>query len=368
MFFSGPSALDALNRRDIPAIEAGLGPETVAVIGLRDEMKVTSLAFRPDGRQVVLARDKQVNQDVRLGGVTLWDPTTRQETPLSDLRGVSSMAYSPDGKRLVVAGYGVQPSVGPSLIMWERISKDEMKSSTLLPAAGHDMHGITFSPDGSLFAYHEMPWYSGESKIQVWDVSKNQIIASVATGAVPIAPHSLKAGQVGHMFSRDGKKLIIAVTKAWNSPPIWKQWDFFAGKESTTFSQPWATSPVPQAVAFAPGGKRLATMVDSTVYLWDDDTQPRWSTNLVHSRPINGLAFAPDGKSLLTWDHVTAYHAGKPPAVITRWAVATGQKLSETPLPRIPSFIVPAHDGLHWAAGEGGKVYILRLTPPAGRP
>jgi WD40 repeat protein len=247
--------------------------------------------------------------------------------------------------------------------MWERISKNEVRSSTLVPAAGHDILGIVFSSDGRLFAYHELPWYNFEHKIHVWDVAKNQIVASVPTGGQEVRT----GNPVVHTFSPDGKKVIIAQARPGGNPTIWKQWDIFAGKEPASLTQPWVTGPVPQAVAFAPRGNGLATVVDSTVYLWDDATQSRWSTNLLHQRTVNGVAFAPDGKSLLTWDNTAAYHAGKP-AVITRWAVATGQKLSETALPRNPNFIVPANDGLHVAAGEGGKVYILRLTPPSGRP
>src|SRR5262249_5920758 len=148
LLFSTPLSLDGLNAKDIPAGEARLGKETVAVIGLRDNKKVMTLAFRPDGRQVALAREQRVNDDVRLGVVTLWDPATRQETELEDFRGVSSMAYSPDGKRLVVAGLGVHANLGPSIVMWERTNKNETKFITLLPAGGRDIHGITFSPDG----------------------------------------------------------------------------------------------------------------------------------------------------------------------------------------------------------------------------
>src|SRR5262249_32705324 len=132
----------------------------------------------------------------------------------------------------------------------------------------------------------------------------------------------------------------------------------------SSLTEPWATIQVPQGMAFAPRGKNLATVVDSTVFLWDDANQTRWSTNLLHQRPVNGIMFAPDGKSLLTWDHFSALHAGKQ-AIITRWEVATGQKLSETALPRVPTVIIAAPDGLHMAAIEGGKAYILRLTPPA---
>jgi serine/threonine-protein kinase len=362
LLFSGPSSLDALNAKDIPAGEERLGKETVAVMGLRNGMQVTALAIRPDGHQVALARAVRMGRDDKQGVITLWDPATRQETALQEeLRYVSSMAYSPDGKQLVAAGIGFQANLGPSMVMWERINKNENKFSTLLPAGGREFLGITFSPDGKLFAYHEVPWSNSDTKIHVWDVAKNQIVASLPTAGQMTQP----GAYVVHMFSSDGKRLIIGQVKPAGNPTIWKQWDIFGGKEPATLTQPWATVQPPQTVVFAPGGKGLATVVDSTVYFWEDASQPRWSTNLLHQRPVNGLAFAPDGKSLLTWDHISAYHAGRPPAVITRWEATTGKKLSETALPRVPSFIIPAHDGVHVAAIEGGKAYILRLTPPA---
>src|SRR5262249_1432891 len=154
-------------------------------------------------------------------------------------------------------------------------NKNETKFITLIPAGGRDILGINFSPDGRLFAYQELPWQNFETKIHVWDVAKNQAIASTTIGQA-VQPR----GQVGHMFSPDGKRLIIFETKPGNITPIWKQWDIAAGKEPTSLTQPWATVPVPQAVAFAPGSKNLATVVDSTVYLWDDVTQTRWNTNL----------------------------------------------------------------------------------------
>src|SRR5207245_2353966 len=126
---------------------------------------------------------------------------------------------------------------------------------------------------------------------------------SVPTGATPTGSVQ-RVGQVAQMiFSPDGKKLIMALVRPGNNPPIWKQWDISASKEPASLTQPWATLQVPQLVAFAPRGKNLATVVDATVFLWDDATQSRWGTNLLHQRPVNGLAFAPDGKSLLTWDH-----------------------------------------------------------------
>jgi WD40 repeat protein len=104
-----------------------------------------------------------------------------------------------------------------------------------------------------------------------------------------------------------------------------------------------------RAVAFSPGGCILATAAGWTVKLWD-----RYSRRLLAScksrRPVNGIAFTPDGRTLLT--------AGED-RLVRVWDAATGSAVTafDWGAGRLYSLAV-SPDGLTAAAGGEGCVAV----------
>jgi WD40 repeat protein len=103
---------------------------------------VTSLAFRPGGRQLAVGVGSTVQ---------LWNLGTGVSSPADELDAgarVSGVAYSPDGRSLVVAA-------GRTVQLWD-LGVSDPATSIANPAVLRDHGGpvtsVAFSPDGSRFA------------------------------------------------------------------------------------------------------------------------------------------------------------------------------------------------------------------------
>jgi WD40 repeat protein len=91
------------------------------------------------------------------------------------------------------------------------------------------------------------------------------------------------------------------------------------------------------AVAFAPGGKTLASgSFDRTVKLWDLATGKEQAT-LPHTGPVYALAWSPDGLTLATGSAAAPPSPGKTAAGQVRlWQVASGKETA----------LLPGHDAV----------------------
>ncbi len=106
-----------------------------------------------------------------------------------------------------------------------------------------------------------------------------------------------------------------------------------------------------QAIAFAPGGKQLATAGnDRTVRLWDVESGALIAV-LKQAYPVNGIDYAPDARTLVT--------AGTEGMVQT-WDVGTGKATGRFPASGYPLFgVAYAPDGRRFAAaGKDRTVYL----------
>jgi WD40 repeat protein len=111
-------------------------------------------------------------------------------------------------------------------------------------------------------------------------------------------------------------------------------------------------------VAWAPDGKTLATLasVKGEVKLWDVAERKERLTLRNDLGDSYGLAFTPDGRTLVIGHHKNDAKAG-PTGGLSLWDVATGQRkglLQHTP-PRGVSRLAVAPDGKTIAAAEGWK-------------
>jgi len=101
-----------------------------------DEGIITSVAFSPDGNQIVSSSQHDATARV-------WDVTTGTELiTLKHADGVTSAAFSPDGKRVISGSHD------RTVRVWDAVTGAEL----LTLRAGFVVDAVTFSPDGKTIA------------------------------------------------------------------------------------------------------------------------------------------------------------------------------------------------------------------------
>lgn len=230
---------------------------------------VTALAYRPDGKQLAAASQRQVVLiDPNNGDVTVTLPELAAR--------VTALAYRPDGKLLAVAS-GAAAAAG-ELHLYD-LTGTMPRLLHRLPAHKDLIHQIVFSPDGKLLA-------SGgyDRLIKLWDVAAGKEVRA-------LKDHSDAVYALA--FSPDGKLLASAAADR-----AIKVWDVNTGNRLYTLSE--ATDWL-YALAWSPEGRSLAAGgVDKSIRVWDVTAQGGRITHSVfaHERPVLRLAYSVDGKTL----------------------------------------------------------------------
>ncbi len=253
----------------------------------------------------------------RDGEIRLWDIDTCQ--PIRHLEGHADAAlmsqFSPDGTTLASAGFD------GTAMLW-----DVATGQRLAKLEGHSdvVPCVAFHQSGKMLATS-----SRDKTIRLWNLPQ-----ATPAGA-PLTGHQELVRSI--VFSPDGKWLASAGKDCrigiWDIDAHERSGDWLCGHDYWVMELAWAGDMIASAgqdgqllvwsfadrstacapirdhqgpvfsVAFAPGGKLLATGgYDGQVFLYTvEDYQPvRTATISAHGDTVHSLQFTPDGKSLLS--------------------------------------------------------------------
>jgi WD40 repeat protein len=223
---------------------------------------VEQVAISPDGR---LALSKAQDHDLRL-----WDSFGKELKRLKAVQ-IRSLALSTDSKQALLGVYG-RGLVHWDIEGWKELAvyRDASWPACFTPDQRHAVVGMASKPWGGLL-----------------DLESGVMRELVAGGMAGDGDVRCRA------VSADGRRAVSG-----GSDRIVRLWDIEAGKE--LFPRRGHTGPV-TVCAFSPDGTTLASGgTDATVRLWDlTGTEPRQRAILPGTRgSIVSLAFNPDGKFL----------------------------------------------------------------------
>jgi RNA polymerase sigma factor (sigma-70 family) len=255
-----------------------------------------------------------------------WDLATGKELRRLPVVGGANFHpnWSADGK--LMAFYCFQDGKGPVVSFWDMDSGKEVRT-WVKPLGGRSAIGLALAPDGSTVALRE------QSATYLFDVASGKELRRLDS------PYGL-GGQTLEtriaVFSADGK--LLAATENGNV----RVWETTTGKSVRHFN---VAGKQASAVALSPDGRTLAAGAGKgAVYLWDLSTGDLKHT-LSASPPdltVYLLAFSPDGKRLATQAHGMQS--------IRLWDVASGRDL--------PALGAPATRVEGLAFAPGGKTAV----------
>jgi serine/threonine protein kinase/WD40 repeat protein len=362
------SPFDALDRKDLPgdAIAWTFGGRDKAPPELVALLDGSPSRFPRPGRTSGFAEDR-AGKWLAVGieaEVVLFDPRTMKPVKVfgSASGPICQLAFSPDGKRLATASRWAEDGAA----VWD---VEKGKQIFRLKQKG-DCLSIQYSPDGD-----RLLTVGEDHKPTVWDANSGEELRKLPAQDQPVC--------YDVTFSADGKQIVThaaeGAVKVWNAQ-TWDEVITLPGPERVTENlAEWRHLPL----AVSPDGKWLAAGSRSGFKIWATDT---WKVQCERDTLATWLAFAPDGRSLLTGSHEGWW---RPWHTVARWDTQTGRRLKGEPLgsrgpwavyhlstdgktlygmacdPAEPSFHVYDADTLEerFLPGHAGRVRAVDVSP-----
>ena len=208
------------------------------------------------------------------GKIEITDRTSGEKTHTikhAHTRIVTSVAFSDNASILASGGYDKM------VRLW-----DVSTGKLIDTLAGHQyaVLKVEFSPSGDILV-------SGGSNgnIYYWDLKTGNPIRTIAV-------HTDRIENIS--FSKTGDKLVSS-----DADDIIRLWDVSTGSLLKTITPNRNT----YSVKISPDGNTLASSHLRAVILWNVSTGELINMATGHSRAIYGLAFSPDGKTLISGSH-----------------------------------------------------------------
>lgn len=275
---------------------------------------INAVAFSPDGRRVATGGGVLFHSDEI---IRLWDSSSGQlvQRFAGHRSPVSSLAFSPDGRQVLSAGV-----YDDFARLWEVTSGQELRRFG--PQTG-GINAVAFSADGKWLVtgghvtgrdegrfspFNVLVWDTGgaEKKEQI-DARGNRVTCLALSTLAKRAAIGLDSGHV-ELYDVQTWKWHIGVSHVEPREDIRRAQDpdnWYAAREAV------------RALAFAPDGKRLLTgSDDKTARLWDLGQRVELR-RFAHPGAVKAVAFSPDGKRLATATGTT----------VIAWDASTGKEL-----------------------------------------
>lgn len=240
---------------------------------------IRRLALSADGRSMAAAgfvhdAASSVN---RVGAAWIWNVSNARlmRTIAADFIDLHCLAFAPDGSTIATGA-----SAG-EVKLWDVATGDCQKTATL--AANQSVFSLTFAADGKTLATIEQ----GRG-IKLWDLEREEITLI----SIPLI-----GGGIAY-FSGDGRYLAASIfdeaLRTWDNVVIW---DRQRGQEHLTARG--------SAQGFVPDSQSMAVLdSDGTLAIVSTETGERlWKAELGPGLRPAGVAFSPDGKTLVVGGH-----------------------------------------------------------------
>jgi WD40 repeat protein/serine/threonine protein kinase len=330
------SPFDALDRKDLPEEVMSrmfdgadrAPPHLVAVLDVRP-----AHLSRP-GRTSWFAQDREgkwlaVPTETE---VVLFDARTMAPVKIlgSTPGRIYQVAFSPDGRQLAVGSW----SDGDSAVVWDV----QTGKQTLKLKHQCDCWSIQFSPDGD-----RLLTVGEDHTPTVWDARSGAQLYRFPAQDQPVCADVT--------FTADGKRIVTHTdggdVKVWDAR-TWGEVVTLEGPERVTEKRPhWRHLPL----AVSSDGKWLAAGSESGFKVWATAT---WKEQCSASTPATWLAFAPDGRTILTGPHECREREWH---TVARWDTQTGQRLRSATLASLGSWAV------YHLSTDGKTLYAMACDP-----
>jgi RNA polymerase sigma factor (sigma-70 family) len=269
--------------------------------------KVQAVAWSPRGDLVALAGEDKT--------VCLCDDQGKEHHRLAGHKlKVTCLAFAPDGKT-VVSGDGIEEPVisGAALpdgtvVVWDVATGKPVRR---LEAKAGPVQTVAFAPDGELLASAG----NAEATIHLWDAPTGQIVRKLQPPPDPLVPRGLAEGVRQIVFSPDGRTLATVTMYRYpsNMRPLPKPddrpdgitvrlWEVATGEVrlQLRFRRNEIT-----AIAFSADGRSLVLgKQDGSLIVRHLPIDASVVKVGVHKDAVSAVRFAPDGQVLITasWD------------------------------------------------------------------